>query len=118
MVFLLLGTQQGPQAQPKEWSYENTTCEARRGLSRKGPVKEATGSLTSDPRWVPEAVLLLGQTCRASLQRAQVWVLEGAQLIHRDHLPMGEPAERATEGGGSDMAHQRQVSPEEPSLPA
>lgn len=55
----------------------------------------APGSLTSDPRWVPKAILLLGQTCRANLQGAQVWVLERAQLVHRDHLPMGEPAERA-----------------------
>lgn len=57
------------------------------------------GSLTSDACWVPKTIRLLGQTCRTSLQGAQVRVLEGAQLIHRDHLPMGEPAERAAGAG-------------------
>lgn len=36
------------------------------------------GSLTSDPCWVPETIWLLGQTCRPSLQGAQVRILEGA----------------------------------------
>ena len=87
------------------------------GLPRKDPVREALGSLTSDPRWVPEAILPLGQTCRAGLQGAQVWVLEGAQLIHRDHLPMGEPAERAT-GMQTQIRPPGPHEPGESSLPA
>lgn len=79
------------------------------GMQRGSPVRALSerpvGSLTGYPSRVPEAVLLLGQTCRAGLEGAQVWVLEGAQLVHRDHLPMGEPAKTTTGDRGSDTAH-------------
>jgi hypothetical protein len=83
----------------------------REGFLQRAHQGGPVASLTRDPCWVPEAILVLGQTCRAHLQQAQIWVLEGAQLIHRDHLPMGEPAEMATGSSSSDMALQGHTGP-------